>query len=49
MDYKEEIIENVSDYLIWVKEMNNVESEEVLSFRHDVGYIIEVKPAKSGS
>ena len=38
MDYKEEIIENVSDYLIWVKEINNVESEEVLSFRHDVGY-----------
>lgn len=38
MDYKDKIIGNVSDYLIWIKEINNVENAKGLSFKHSVGY-----------
>ena len=42
MEYKETIIQNVSDYLIWVKETNKSEilstKGEPLEFERDYGY-----------
>lgn len=42
MDYKDTIIENVSEYLIWVKATNTTEvmsdEGEPLSFESDYGY-----------
>lgn len=38
MDYKDEIIKNVFDYLLWVKKTNSVEIEKSISLEHGNGY-----------